>query len=137
MSNPYNPYIQPMPNQPYQPNYPFGAYPQQSIPQPASNKPVFDFVNGIEGAKSYAVAPNHTAILMDTENAAVYIKTANNIGQAGIEFYSIASTTEEGIRAQKKKAEMAGFATKEDIASLSEKIASLEKAIAAPKGEEK
>ena len=139
MSNPYNPYIQPMPNQPIYPQgYNFGPYQQQPIPQPTpmNNKPVFDFVNGIEGAKSYVVAPNRTAILMDTENAAVYIKACNNIGQASIQFYSISATTEDGIRAQKRKEEMAGFVPREEFSGISDRLASIEKMLA-PKDQPK
>lgn len=137
MSNPYNPYMG-MPNPgPYQPGYGMpNPYAQQPQPQPASSKPVFDFVNGVEGAKSYGVAPNRTAILMDTENAAVYIKTANGIGQASIEFYEIAKSSEEKILAQRKKAEMANFATREEITALNARLADIEKLLT-PKEEKK
>lgn len=131
MSNPYNnPYAGFNYGQPYPQTFP------QPQPQPTQSKPVFDFVNGVEGAKSYGVAPNRTAILMDTENAAVYIKTANGIGQASIEFYEITKSSEEKILAQRKKAEMANFVTRDEFSSLMQKIDSIEKAIA-PKEESK
>lgn len=133
MSNPYNPYMATPNPGPYQPGYgmpnPYGQPMPQ--PQPAPSKPVFDFVNGVEGAKSYGVAPNRTAILMDTENAAVYIKTANGIGQATIEFYEIAKSSEEKILAQRKKAEMANFATREEFATLDSRLANIEKLLKA------
>lgn len=138
MSNPYNPYQPPMLNpyggfnygQPYMPPQP-QPQPQPQMPQ---SKPIFDFVNGIEGAKSYGVAPNRVAILMDTENAAVYIKTANGIGQASIDFYTLSKSSEEEIRAQKQKTEMAGYVTRDEMSKFAERLSAIEKALA-PKPE--
>lgn len=132
---PYNPYP-PYPSNPYGqpafgPSAPYPQpYPQPQMPQPPQAKPTFDFVNGIEGAKSYAVAPNRTAILMDTENAACYIKTANGIGQCSIDFYALSKTSEEGIRAQRQKAETANFVTKGELASIVDRLTAIERAIA-------
>lgn len=134
MSNPYNPqYGQPPYMNPYG-GFNYGQPYPQPQPQPQNNippaKPVFDFVNGIEGAKSYGVAPNRTAILMDTENAAVYIKSANGIGQCGIEFYTLSKSSEEAIRSQRQKAETANFVTKEELSTVLARLTSIEKALA-------
>jgi len=137
----YNPYQQPNPyqQQSFGPSMPYPqpyAQPYQQPQMPPQAKPTFDFVNGIEGAKSFAVAPNRTAILMDTENAACYIKTANGIGQCFIDFYALSKTTEEGIRAQRQKAETANFVTKGELASIVDRLVAIEKAIA-PREEKK
>ena len=132
MSNPYNPYGQPAYSNPYGGFYGQPYAQPQPQPQPAMPpaKPTFDFVNGVEGAKSYGVAPNRTAILMDTENAAVYIKSANGIGQCGIEFYTLSKSSEEAIRAQRQKAENAAFVTKDEFASVVQRLASIESMLA-------
>ena len=139
MSNPYNPYGQPNYSNPYGGFY-GQPYPQPTMPQPQPTmppaKPTFDFVNGVEGAKSYGVAPNRTAILMDTENAAVYIKSANGIGQCSIEFYTLSKSSEEAIRAQRQKAEAAGFVTKEEFAAVVQRLTSIESMLS-PKKEPK
>lgn len=140
----YNPYGQPTFPTPYgpygQPYQPYAPYQQPQAPaQPTPQaKPSFDFVNGVEGAKSYGVAPNRTAILMDTENAAVYIKSANGIGQCAIDFYSLTKSTEEAIRAQHQKADNPTFATKDELAAISGRLDAIEKSLApkAKDGEE-
>lgn len=43
------------------------------------------WVNGIEGAKAYQLAPNSNAILMDSENDNIfYIKVSDNIGMSSL-----------------------------------------------------
>ena len=96
-------------NQPYNygyyPQYQNGAVPdmlnqykgqyqqmpmQQNIPTqqmqmpilPTSQKPTNDiiWVQGLEGAKGYLVAPNNTVVLWDTENPVIYVKSADASG---------------------------------------------------------
>lgn len=63
---------------------------QQNIPAqnmqipipPAQQKPSNDiiWVQGLEGAKGFLVAPNNTVVLWDTENPVIYVKTADASG---------------------------------------------------------
>lgn len=71
MQNNFNPYN-------YQPSYNY---------QPKIN--TYAFVNGIEGAKSYQVAPNQMVMLLDSDNPIVYKKTADSYGQAKIEAFKL------------------------------------------------
>lgn len=83
----------------YFPQYQNGAVPdmlgqykgqyQQPIPQnmqmpitPIPQKPTNDiiWVQGLEGAKGYLVAPNNTVVLWDTENPVIYVKSADASG---------------------------------------------------------
>lgn len=142
---PYNPYM-PYPQPPYmQPGYqapnqnPMGNYSQPQ--QPQANQPVFAFVNGIEGAKSYQMGLNQTAILMDTENSALYIKTSNGIGQASMQYYKVVQCSEEEIRGPQKKAMDPAYATKEELNAILGRLGTLEKAFSerpseAPKKED-
>lgn len=91
----------------YYPQYQNGAVPdmlnqykgqyQQSVPQmqqnipaqpmqmpipPTPQKPTNDiiWVQGLEGAKGYLVAPGNTVVLWDTENPVIYVKSADASG---------------------------------------------------------
>ena len=78
----YNPYS-------YQPNY-FNPYNQpqtqaQAMPANAPNLPQnanngVNWVQGLAGAKSWAVAPNNTVLLMDSESERFYLKSTDASG---------------------------------------------------------
>lgn len=63
---------------------------QQNIPtqqmqmpiNPTSQKPSNEliWVQGLEGAKGFLVAPNNTVVLWDTENPVIYVKSADASG---------------------------------------------------------
>lgn len=112
-----------MPYNPYQFQQPPYGY-QNPYPQAQPQKPTFDFVNGVEGAKSYQVMPAQTAILMDTENSACYIKTSNGIGQASIKYFKVTECQESDLRHQQPTVD---FATKDDLKSILDRLDSLEK----------
>ena len=69
MYNNYNPYGQ---------QYP---YQQQYIP--------LTFVNGIEGAKAYIVAPNQTVYLRDSDSDIIFIKSADPQGRYMLKAYNM------------------------------------------------
>ena len=54
---------------------------QMPIP-PTSQKPPNEliWVQGLEGAKGFLVAPNNTVVLWDTENPVIYVKSADASG---------------------------------------------------------
>lgn len=68
--------------------FPQGYYPaiipqyQQNVPQqqtqPQNNSIIW--VQGEQAAKGYPVAPNQSVLLMDSEQSAFYIKSADNAG---------------------------------------------------------
>jgi hypothetical protein len=71
-------YQQPIPQM--QQNIP--AQPMQIPIPPAQQKPTNEliWVQGLEGAKGYLVAPNNTVVLWDTENPVIYVKSADGSG---------------------------------------------------------
>ena len=92
---PYDPYaINPYMNF-YKNNYP-PMYPSQQ-PQPQAANPYaapasnnmnnYTYVNGIEGAKAFQVAPGQTVLLIDSDNPIFYFKTSNSIGQSSIRMF--------------------------------------------------
>ena len=67
----------------YQQMYPqYNYVPQQPIiqTQPVTNDNGIIWVQGEAGAKSWAVAPGKSVMLMDSENSVFYIKTTANSG---------------------------------------------------------
>jgi hypothetical protein len=52
--------------------------PIQPTPQKPSNELIW--VQGLEGAKGFLVAPNNTVVLWDTENPVIYVKSADASG---------------------------------------------------------
>lgn len=69
-----------IPNYSY--NYPWNSYATQSAnqiqPQVSSNG--INWVQGEAGAKSYAIAPGQSVLLMDSENNVFYIKSSDGSG---------------------------------------------------------
>lgn len=55
----------------------------------------FTYVNGIEGAKSFPIAPNQTVLLMDNDNPIFYIKASNQLGQSTIRIFRFEEIKEE------------------------------------------
>lgn len=70
------------PNYNYNNNYPWNNYINQPITQPQvqvqSNG--INWVQGEAGAKSYAIAPGQSALLVDSEKDVFYIKTSDASG---------------------------------------------------------
>lgn len=72
-------------------NNPFQIFPGNNynfMQQPQQSQNAFCYVNGPEGAKAFIVAPNSTALLMDSDKPVFYLKTANAMGQATLKAYS-------------------------------------------------
>lgn len=96
---------------PYMGNY-GGYYPQNSYQQPTYNygyqaqpqvtqqtQPMFmqlTFVNGLEEAKGYIVAPNSSIYLRDNNSNKLYIKSCDNTGRSSLEEYNLVKATEKG-----------------------------------------
>lgn len=54
--------------------------------QPSNNG--ITWVQGIEGAKAFQMAPNSNAILMDSECDKFYIKTCDNVGMCTLRIFT-------------------------------------------------
>jgi hypothetical protein len=101
-------------NTPYMNNY-GSYYPQQNYQQPTYNYSYqnqmpsqigqqaqqttfmqLTFVNGLEEAKSYIVAPNSSIYLRDNNSNKLYIKSCDNTGRSSLEEYNLVKSTEKG-----------------------------------------
>lgn len=78
------------------------------------------WVNGEEGAKAYMVSPNHTVALWDSETQTIYLKSADNVGRATIQYldYTVRDIP---------KSEDIFKDLQEKVASLEEQIKSMTK----------
>lgn len=96
MYNNYFPVTYPT-TQPQYPNY-------SQTQQPQSNG--INWVQGIEGAKAYPIAPNATVMLMDSNDQTFYIKSADATGRPTVTLYDYKErkvgkdTTEENKTAE-------------------------------------
>jgi hypothetical protein len=95
-------------------------------PQKTSNELIW--VQGLEGAKGFLVAPNNTVVLWDTENPVIYVKSADASGIPSMRVLDFkernGNSQNIGENAPKKHECTCGdkFATKEQIKVLEGKI---------------
>lgn len=98
-NNPYNYGGYYQQNSYQQPSYNYG-YQNQTMPQMAQQtQPMFmqlTFVNGLEEAKSYIVAPNSSIYLRDNNSNKLYIKSCDNTGRSSLEEYNLVKSSEKG-----------------------------------------
>lgn len=106
--------------QPYYPQYQQQINPQvnQQAAQQVSNGLIW--IQGIEAAKSYMVAPNTTVALWDSESETVYLKSADASGMPSMRILDY--TIREESRQTHKKGTKSDFATKEDILLIQDQI---------------
>lgn len=55
------------------------------------------FVNGVEGAKSYPIAPNQTMLLMDNNSPMCFMKTTNGLGQSTLRYFKLVEVNEQDV----------------------------------------
>lgn len=109
-------------------NYPYGNFNtpysppvQQNYNVPPMNQ--YAYVNGIEGAKAFQVAPNQTMMLMDNDNPVVYMKQASSTGQSVIRYFKLVEVSEDQLRS---KAPEVSYALKSDLDAILERLNKLE-----------
>lgn len=115
-------------------NIPYGQFPnmynQPNFSQPAQQN-IYANVNGIEGAKNFPMRPNSTILLMDSDNPYIYIKSANAMGQATLQYFKITPISENDIKGT-SHVDSNDYVSKKDFESIIERIAKLENTITPP-----
>lgn len=102
---------------------------QMPIP-PTSQKPSNEliWVQGLEGAKGYLVAPNNTVVLWDTENPVIYVKSADASGIPSMRVLDFTERNTDASNSPKNAPKTHEctcgdkFATKEQINDLKAKL---------------
>lgn len=109
----------------YQPmNYQSMNYAQpQYNNQQTQNSSGLIWVQGIEGAKSYLVAPNTTVQLWDSERQTIYLKSADASGMPSIKTldYTVREMPQNAPQSVEHN-EGIDYATKEDLKALKGEI---------------
>lgn len=119
MAYPFPATYQPIYPQYQQPNY--SAMAQQGVQQAqqqVSNGLIW--IQGIEAAKSYMVAPNTTVALWDSESETVYLKSADASGMPSMRILDY--TIRENTPVSRKMGSKTDFATKDDISIIQSQI---------------
>lgn len=90
------------------------------------------WVNGEEGARSFVMAPNSNAVLLDAENEGrFYIKTTDNIGMCNIRTFNFKEVIDVNPNSAANSVQ---FATKQDIQELHDMMGSFKTQLDALKG---
>lgn len=121
----------------YNPIFPVGYQPQQYYPTQLNANPTqmgvgnnqanaqtsLIWVQGLEAAKSYLVAPNTTVTLWDAESQVIYLKSADASGMPSMKIldYKIRENTPQ----ETARASHSEFATKVDVESIQKEIVAL------------
>ena len=114
-------------------NYGYNNYypNQQQVSQPQVQQPTYTpltFVNGIEGAKAYIVAPNSTIYLRDSDSDKIFIKSSDPQGRLTLRTYRLIEDNNELSKTT--------FATRDELRNLEEKIAKLQSMLEEKKASE-
>ena len=90
--------------------------PNYFVPQPTN---ALIWVQGIEAAKSYMVAPNNTVTLWDAENPVIYLKSADAVGMPSMKiidytFRDLPEKTLKGLTSE--------YVTKDDLLAIQKEM---------------
>ena len=123
----YNPYVNPyaapyggqqMQQQVYQPQM---QQPPQGAQQPSNG---FVWVNDINEAANYLVAPNSAAQLWDKNSPCVYLKTADAAGKPTMQIFDLVERKQQPT-AQTQTATTVDYVTRAEFAELQAKFDAL------------
>ena len=78
-----------------------------------------NWVQGIEGAKAYQIAPNSNVMMLDSENDGVfYIKTSDNVGMCNMRTFKF----EEVTNASPVNADLTQYVRKDELKKMIEEV---------------
>ena len=127
--NPYiNPYASPYNPQP-QPMMQNFQQQQQPMPQIQQQAPQngFVWVDGIEEANNFYVAPNNAVQLWDKNLPCIYKKSADATGKPTMQIFDLVERKNEQPQ-KPTEFDLSGFVKKDELAHLEERISALEAA---------
>lgn len=102
-------------NNPYM-NYP---YPQYNFPtNSTTNNSSIQYVNGLDSAKAYQIAPNSSVLLMDSTMDRFYVKKSDASGFSTVDMYDFHKAED--------KTTVAEFVSRQEFEELRTKIAQYE-----------
>ena len=97
---------------------------QMYAPQPQNNQNSLIWVQGVEAAKSYMVAPNTTVLLMDSESQKFYLKSSDSSGMPMLRVFEYTETTQstQTRPAEAPVVDLSAFATKAEFDAFRDEI---------------
>lgn len=112
----YQPYQQSYYNPQMTQNQPI----QQTTPAQPNNAPSsIIWINGINEAATYPVAPNNAVALWDSSAPTIYLKQADPSGKPTIKIFDLVERTQKTVDAPKKEeVKLPDYATKNDLDGL-------------------
>ena len=127
----YNPYVNPYAS-PYQQQYQqqYQQPTQMPTQMPTQQNNGFVWVDGIEEANNFYVAPNNAVQLWDKNSPCIYKKSADSTGKPSMQIFDL---VERKMQTQPKSdlnADFSDFVKRSEITQLEERVAKLER----PKG---
>ena len=100
---------------------PNSVFPQMNYnyPNVQQNHNGIKWVQGIEGAKGYQLAPNSNDIFLDSENDGIfYIKVADNVGMCTLRTFKYEEITNNST----SNIDMSGYVKKDELAQMVKSI---------------
>ena len=91
------------------------------------------WVQGIEGAKAWQLAPSSMAILLDSESdGKMYIKVSDNIGMSTLRIFNYVEeipTTSTNVTINKNDLDLSSYVRKDELSALIKEIVGNEQSI--------
>lgn len=124
-----NPYVMPVSPTAYTPTAMTPYYQNPYTIQPLQNQQqntngvIMSWVQGINGAKAYPLAPNSRAFLFDSEKDVFYVKNTDQSGMPQpIREFEYVEVTPETTDSVAREIDTSKFATKEDLKEILSKL---------------
>ena len=105
----------------FQPNMQQGFQQTQQPAQPTIQSMIW--VNGLNDAKNYLIAPNSAVTLWDSNSPVVYLKQADASGKPSMKIYDLVERNSRPVQAPIAPA--VEYATKDELAALAARLDAL------------
>lgn len=78
------------------------------------------WVQGLEGAKGYQIPPNSKAVMLDSEQNRMYIKTSDNIGMCNLRIFNFNEVTEapQSHNSVAQDIDLSNYVTKDELNTI-------------------
>ena len=121
----------------------YGAYQPQPIQRPMATQyqdiPFSDVMYGtFDEAKAYIVAPTKSVMFIDRDKSEFYVKSSDNMGKSFLEGFKYSKIDENSPETKQpeidislfvKSSDLVDFVTKQDLATINEKLEALSKQV--------
>lgn len=125
----YNPYVNPYAN-PYNQQMPtFQQNMPQQVPtmQNTAQNSGFVWVDGIEEANNFYVAPNNAVQLWDKNAPCIYKKSADSTGKPTMQIFDLVERKMETPSKTDFNGDLSGFIKRDEFTQLAERVGVLER----------